>query len=652
MIEHSFRIEENQDPYEIIYADPRNEEIQLQILEKAHINAQMARWSLDVEYNQLLWSDGVYEILEIDPKKSGASYDAFIEVIHPEDRPIKEEAQKALYSTKKPIEITYRLQMNDGRIKWINEICNTDFDQYENPIRFYGIIQDITRYKLSEKKFIQKEDNYKALINSLPVGIAVNKNNKITFVNPAGIHILGAQGANELIGKPIIQFVHMDSKKNFQEKMIDVAPGKTSSTFEDKLIRLNGSVFDAEITLIHSLINDTTAIQLIINDVSDRKSTEQALKRSEERYRLLTVASSDYQWTINPEGIITYISPFQDNYLGHSAKEIIKNKLSKLLTPASVTSSLIELEEMKSTVHSGSKMEPRKLILESISNEGETKRLEVTTTAMYSSANRFIGFSGTCQEITNEKKAEQIIEENKRLRENELHLKEIIETKDKFLSIIAHDLRSPFNSIIGFLEFLENRYDEFTDMERKENISLIHENAKTALNLLENLLLWAKSQTDRMAFKPVRQKLSFIVNSVKETYKSALNQKDLTLKIEIPDEIEIFADTNMLNSIFQNLVSNAIKYSRQGGTITIDAQEIQHQIEIIVSDQGTGMSKETVDKLFKVGQDVSMPGTYNEKGSGLGLILCKDFVVRHNGSISVESEPGKGSKFTIRIPEI
>ena len=652
LIEQSLILEENQDHYEIIYADPRNEEIQLQILEKAQLNAQMARWSLDVEYNELLWSDGVYGILEIDSKRSGASYATLLEVIHPEDRPTREEAQKILFGTKKPIEITYRLQMNDGRIKWINEICSTDFDQYENPTRSYGIIQDITRYKLSEKKFLQKEESYKALINSFHAGIATYQNNKIIYVNPAAVHILKAKGVHELIGRPITKFVHSASIKNFQKKMKEVAHEMTSSTFEEKLIRFNGSVFDAEITLIHTILNETSAVQVIVTDISERIKTEQALKKSEEKYRLLNVTLSDYVWTINSEGIITYVSPFQENFLGHPANVIIKKRLSKFLAPASVLSSLIELEEMNSIVQSGRKMEPRKLILELIGIDGEPKWIEVTSTAMYNSTNSFIGFSGICQNITKEKKTEQIIEENKQLHENLLQLKEIIETKDKFLSIIAHDLRSPLNSITGFLELLETKYDEFSDSERKENIRLIDENARTTLNLLENLLLWAKSQTNRMAFQPVNQKLITIINIVIEFFNSAINQKRLTVKMSIPDGLEIFADVNMLISIFQNLISNSIKYSRQGGTIRIDVQEIQNKIEIIVSDKGTGMSEETINKLFKVGEDISIPGTSNEKGSGLGLILCKDFVERHKGSIFVESELGKGSQFIIRIPQM
>ena len=650
--EQSNDSEENQDPYEIIYAAPRNEEIQSKILEKAQLNAQMARWLVDVEYNQLLWSDGVYEILEIDPRSSGASYDTLLKIVHPEDQYIREEAQKALFETKKPLEITYRLQMADGRIKWINEICSSDFDQHENPIRFYGIIQDITKYKLSENKFLQKEESYKSLISLLPVGIAVYQDRKFTFINPAGAHLLGAKGANEIIGKPVTKFVHPDSIKDFQKKLNEVVHGMASPPFEEKLMRLDGTVVEAEITPVQTHINGTTAVQVIVNDVTKQKKTEQALKKSEEKFRLLTVTLSDIVWTVNSKGTITYVSPYKENVLGYPAETIIKNSLYNLLSPPSVLSCLIEWEEMKSIVQSGIRMEPRKLILETNSKIGEVKWIEVINTAMYDSDDRFIGFSGICQDITSKKKAEHIVEENNRLRKNELHLKEVIATKDKFLSIIAHDLRSPFNSTIGFLELLLTKYDEFNDEERKDHISLISENATTALNLLENLLVWAKSQTGRMAFNPVKQKLAPILNSVKETFQSAINQKDLTFKISIPDGIEILADTNMLGSIFQNLISNAIKYSRKGGTLLLDVQEIQNQIEMIVSDNGIGMGKETKNRLFKVGEEISIPGTSNEKGSGLGLILCKDFIEKHNGSIVVESEIGKGSQFIVRIPQL
>jgi signal transduction histidine kinase len=140
------------------------------------------------------------------------------------------------------------------------------------------------------------------------------------------------------------------------------------------------------------------------------------------------------------------------------------------------------------------------------------------------------------------------------------------------------------------------------------------------------------------------------MNSVKDTLKSALKLKNIALTIRIPDELVIFADTNMLFTIFQNLVSNAIKYSSPESEVLIESKFVNNYVEIAVIDNGTGMEADTKSRLFKVEEQVSEPGTDNEKGSGLGLILCKDFIERHNGTISVESELGKGSRFSVKLP--
>ncbi|MDP3914539.1 MAG: PAS domain S-box protein [Bacteroidota bacterium] len=512
-IEPILGTEENQEPFEIIYADPRDEEIHLRILKNAQLNAHMSRWFLDPEYNQLLWSDGVFDLLEVDSRKYGANYFTFLDVVHPDDRELRDSIQKELPKIKKPIEVNYRLKMKDGRIKWINEICNTDYDKLGNPIRFYGVIQDITRYKLTEDQFRHREEQYKVLIDSIPAGIAIFQNNKITFINPAGVQIFGATTADELLGKSVIQFIHPDSKNDFRKKMNLIAKGELLDTFEEKCIRLDGSVFDAEITTIQAVYKGSTAFQLIVNDITQRK------------------------------------------------------------------------------------------------------------------------------------KADQI------LHENQLKLNELIATKDKFFSIIAHDLRSPFNSILGFLDLLFVQYDAFDDTERKEYIRLIAENTGTTLNLLENLLVWANSQRGRIEYQPVRQKLTTLLESVTSTFKSGLNLKGITLNVLVPDDLEIFADTNMLNTVLQNLISNAIKYSHQGGIISVNVEHLNNSVKVIVSDSGTGMTESTQKKLFSLEKEVSIPGTANEKGSGLGLILCKDFIEKHHGTIEVKSELGKGSQFIFTIPD-
>ena len=262
------------------------------------------------------------------------------------------------------------------------------------------------------------------------------------------------------------------------------------------------------------------------------------------------------------------------------------------------------------------------------------------------------------KKITSRKKADEtLIASEERfqklvvnLSEKENKLKELIETKNKFFSIIAHDLRSPFNSIIEFLDILLLQYEEFSDSERKNYLSLIEDDANRTLKLLDDLLEWSKVQTGTMPFQPKQQKLCPIIDYVSENLESVLFLKQLKLNCAIPSEFEIFADTKMLTSIFRNLISNAIKYSNPQGIITISAHSLNNQTEIIIADNGIGMNSETKNKLFHVNQQVSTPGTANEKGSGLGLILCNDFIEKHQGKIWVESELGKGSKFFFSLP--
>ncbi len=517
-----------QEPYEIVFADPRDAEINLKFLKKSQISAHMARWFLDQEYNQLIWSDGIFEILELDPRKYGANYDSFMEMVHPEDRELKQQAQENLKKTFIPIELNYRLLFDDERIKWINEICNTDFDQEGHPIRSYGTIQDITKYKVIEENFRKKEAQFKDLIESIPSGIAIIQNNKFAFFNPAAQKIFAGNISFQFIGKTVAKIIHPQSSKLFIKKIKSVLSKHHEVVFEEKLMRLDGSLFDAEITLSPRLFHSIPAVLLIVNDVTKRKNNEEDLRKSEEKFRIL----------------VTDLS------------------------------------------------------------------------------------------------------------ENENRLKDLVATKDKFFSIIAHDIRSPFNSILGFIDLIQNQYDVIDDSEMKNYLKLIEDDVNRTLKLLDNLLEWAKIQTGKISFQPGFQRLLPIIENVEEALKSGLILKQLRLMHNISDQMEVFADTNMLNSILRNLVSNSIKYSHPGGRITIDAESKNDWIEFSISDTGTGMNEETRNNLFVINGQISAPGTANETGSGLGLILCKEFVEKHKGTIWVESFKGIGTKIIFRIPQV
>ena len=223
-------------------------------------------------------------------------------------------------------------------------------------------------------------------------------------------------------------------------------------------------------------------------------------------------------------------------------------------------------------------------------------------------------------------------------------------TKDKLFSIIAHDLRSPFNSITGLSELLNYSADDKDFEEVKSLAEMIHTSSQSALILLDNLLNWARSQTGQIKFNPETLELKPIIEELFELLKPTAALKHISLNHDSSIETEIYADENMLKTVLRNLISNAIKFTETNGKIDIFSKNLDNQVETTVSDDGVGMNKGAQDQLFKLDISLITSGTTNEKGSGLGLLLCKEFVEKHGGRIWVKSDPGKGSAFTFSLP--
>jgi signal transduction histidine kinase len=229
-------------------------------------------------------------------------------------------------------------------------------------------------------------------------------------------------------------------------------------------------------------------------------------------------------------------------------------------------------------------------------------------------------------------------------------LVEIVSTNAKFLSIIAHDLRSPFSSILGILELLKMSLKELDKNEIEKYIEIIYNSANNTLTLLDNLLVWALSQNKEKNFKPIKINLYELLREEIENLKTLASQKQITLRHSVKPDLNVTADIQMVKTILRNLINNAIKYTNVNGEIIIDANEVNQYIEIAIKDNGIGISAEDQRKLFKIDAFHSTPGTHDEKGTGLGLLLCKEFVELHGGNIRIESEAGKGSRFAFTLP--
>ena len=236
------------------------------------------------------------------------------------------------------------------------------------------------------------------------------------------------------------------------------------------------------------------------------------------------------------------------------------------------------------------------------------------------------------------------------IRNQNEELKKINATKDKFFSIIAHDLRSPFGAIVGYSNILEKQVKNQNYSGIEKFAEVIQISSEKAMALLMNLTEWAQSQTGKMRFKPEPVDMVGLIHEVVNLFDDIANQKLIEIEKKLPHEALVMADRAMISTILRNLLSNAIKYSQPGGKITLAVTTGTDELIISVADSGVGIPKDKMDKMFRIDENYSTNGTMNEKGTGLGLILCKEFIDKHNGEIWVESEEGKGSVFYFSIP--
>jgi PAS domain S-box-containing protein len=254
-------------------------------------------------------------------------------------------------------------------------------------------------------------------------------------------------------------------------------------------------------------------------------------------------------------------------------------------------------------------------------------------------------------DITDLKIAEkQIKKQNEEIELQARELQKINATKDRLFSIIAHDLKNPFHSILGFTEILQQQYKDITPEKQQEFLTMIQASTQSAYELLENLLDWARTQTKKINIKPTRLQLSELVEEVISLQSLQASVKSIDLLNGIDGDTVVYADRNMLNTVILNIVGNAIKYTREGGRVSLSASKNKTNVEITIADNGIGISESKRKSLFDLERMNSSAGTSGETGTGLGLVVCHEFMKLNHGAIRVDSEPGKGSTFTLTLP--
>ncbi len=416
--------------------------------------------------------------------------------------------------------------------------------------------------------------------------------------------------------------------------------------------------------LLHALEQSERAARRAAEDVQRRLAAAEAENHA---LRLIAQNISDVLWNLDTSLRLTHVTPSITRFLGYTVEEMLALDLSDYMPKESMA--VVErmyhefLDDPDSTIP-GARSDYDTLELAQIHKDGTLRWADIRLAVIRDAQGAVTGVQGVTRDITERKKAEL------RLREYSDELRDLNAAKDRFFSIIAHDLKSPFSAIMGFTDILHKDYENYSDPERRNFISNVYKASENAFRLVENLLEWSRTQTNTMDFQPAMVDLSIIANEAIMSIKAQAEAKSIHLYTGINYGTLAFADTNMLKTVFRNLLSNAVKFTMPGGSVRVSSEDIQESVvrdtralpgsaplkavrpmvRVSVRDTGVGLREDQVVKLFRIDQKVLTAGTNNEKGTGLGLLLCKELIEKQGGRMAVTSEVGRGSTFSFTLP--
>ena len=512
------------------------------------------------------------------------------------------------------------------------EVHSSPIDFQEKQILF-SIIHDITDRKLAENKLLGSEQRYRQLVETANEGIVVAQGNNFKFANPSATELSGYT-EEELLSTPFIDFIYPDDRALVAGNYLKRLKGETADqSYIFRFIGKGNNLKWVEMSGIKIDWDGQPASLNFVSDITARKQAEDALIESEKHANALIGAFPDLMFIINQQGIfIDYRADIQDLYV---QTEAIIGKRIRDIMPATFAD-LIE-EKVNRTLQNG--------VMQIFEYQ-----LDMPSRGIADYEARMVPYGNdqvvaVVRDVTERKKAEKEV-----IRKNE-DLVKVNAEKDKFFSIIAHDLRGPIGGFLGLTERMAEGMAEMTLDELQHIARVMKKSSSNLYSLLGNLLAWSRMQRGLTTFDPVSLLLLPKINEILLLPHESAEKKEIAVDISVPADLEVNADGNMLASIIRNFVTNALKFTPHGGRISISAKPVSGKlIEISISDSGVGMSRNMIENLFNLDVNTNRKGTDGELSTGLGLMICKDFIEKHGGKLIVESEEGKGSTFRFVLP--
>ncbi len=575
----------------------------------------------------------------------------------------------------------YLVETKDKNLKWLEDISFINSDKSGNRIYSVGILRDVTPLHELVNKLNEEKLELESILNlSEAMFLVTDKDLKIKMINEKAAKLIGSK-KKQVIGSFFTDIVETGYKETFQKRMDEFQKGLKSfpqeieiplytKSKEKKLVNFHFNLVKGEAGEASMIIfsgEDITekkkqekiqsSILAIHEAANSEKDLDGLFKFIHGCIRELMPAENFYIALYDPKDKSIRFPYFIDQmdqeapvkkadkglteYVLRTGKSILVNKeIDKILQQKGE----VELVGTPSEIWLGVPLKIQDntigvLVVQDYKDERTygIQEKEILELVSY-----------PISRVIERKKVE--IERDELIKK----LREMNESKDKLFSLISHDLRSPFNSLLGFSEILTTEYDSLTDDEIREYINVISETSKNLYGMTNNLLAFSRFQMEKLVFNPVKLNLRKIVSNNINMLKGNLIKKNLNMTMDVDNDIYIHTDEEMLNSIFQNLISNAVKFTNRGGEIKITSKVIKFfeepdNVEIRIDDTGIGMSKTVMEKIFK-SHIQSTPGTEREYGTGLGLLLVKEFIVKNGGNIKVQSKLGHGTTFIFNLP--
>jgi PAS domain S-box-containing protein len=539
-------------------------------------------------------------------------------------------------------EIERELTLWNEKKVWF-ELSNSEITNEDGSKYILSIFRDISKQKIAQDALIESEKRFRKIFTESTDPVFLLGENGIIDCNSAALNILGYENKSEILYKQLMEFspkYQPDEKLSSQKakEVVEIANKKGYYQFEWIYSKKDGTDFPVEVVFTQISISGENILHVVWRDILKRKTAEEELKYSEKRFRELFEQSVDVICTFSFDGVFKSVSPSVTAVLGYTPEELIGTKLNsimkeeyynitehvwdiKLITPSEISVYEIEL----------------------LTKDGGKKIVEVKSKLLLNDGKPF-EILAVARDITERKQ----IEDN--LKTISAELQESNAAKDRFLSILSHDLKSPFNGLLGISNMIANEIDSFSKDELKYMSSELHKSLRSQYKLLEDLLEWSRLQTGKVTFKRVELNVKSELTKIVNLFSTNSASKKITVLVQIDEVVSVYADANLFNTLFRNLFLNAIKFTKDGGQILFSTSNENGFLIVAIRDNGVGIKSENISKLFRMDYKYSTLGTNGEKGTGFGLILCKEIMDKHNGKIEVESISNVGTTFYTSFP--